>query len=561
LTGEASEAAGVAGLSFSWTPRKGLGCRGCLYEAGYTRGMTDTMGGGQGADLDGLLREVRHQTSGEATCNARRFLELLHRQTGVEAALVSAGGDRMEAATTAFPQQVLPALAPLFTRLSDGSLASAATEAEQLHVRCEALGPQEPRPVLVVADRAEPSPDTVALTAHTAGVLTLLLRAENGDRVLHSYQYKARQVRFAVLHALMAGGPLLARRMTAGAVPPLLEADRLRIHLLRCPPRDRDRISRLHQDPSGYHGSGLMVHCPVIKEHLICLIADGELPDGSAGSPHGLSDTLRRLVRDDPRCALGISGTHPLDATAAAYSEALHALAAARSAPDRVAHYHGRTPLAGILPRPAAHDWSDALLRPLESVPKVSADVTRLTLTLPRSGVARLLGLSRNTVAAHIGHAEKALGLDLTDVRTRAAVHLALAISGSPAGSPPVVRQPPPCLDELLRSEAAVAWARTVLRPLDIRHRRTLQAWIDANADASQAAGHLAISRNTVRAHLRTTESALGVDLLTTGTGIHDVVHALHISATVPTELRAHKTLKGEHRARWPRHVRPPNVT
>ncbi|WP_338597886.1 helix-turn-helix domain-containing protein [Saccharopolyspora sp. SCSIO 74807] len=89
----------------------------------------------------------------------------------------------------------------------------------------------------------------------------------------------------------------------------------------------------------------------------------------------------------------------------------------------------------------------------------------------------------------------------------------------------------PQALDELMRVEAAFAWAESLLRPLQARHRRTLQGWIDANADAQQAARRLNISRNTVRAHLLAAETALGLDLLTIGTGIHDVAHALDITA------------------------------
>ncbi|WP_406530700.1 helix-turn-helix domain-containing protein [Streptomyces sp. I8-5] len=90
--------------------------------------------------------------------------------------------------------------------------------------------------------------------------------------------------------------------------------------------------------------------------------------------------------------------------------------------------------------------------------------------------------------------------------------------------------QPPSTLDDLLRTERAAAWAAATLRPLQDRHRRTLQAWIDANTDAQQAACALGISRNTIRTHLRTAESVLGLDLLTAGTGIHDIVHMLHIA-------------------------------
>ncbi|WP_086886385.1 MULTISPECIES: helix-turn-helix domain-containing protein [Streptomyces violaceusniger group] len=62
----------------------------------------------------------------------------------------------------------------------------------------------------------------------------------------------------------------------------------------------------------------------------------------------------------------------------------------------------------------------------------------------------------------------------------------------------------------------------------------TLRAWIDANTDAQRTARHLGLSRNTVRAHLRAAEHLLSRDLLTTGSGIHDLVHALHITGLPP---------------------------
>ncbi|MEU7576265.1 helix-turn-helix domain-containing protein [Streptomyces sp. NPDC041068] len=494
--------------------------------------MGDAREQGQEARLDGLLREVRRQASCEDGPDVRRVLDWLHRQTGVHVAVVADAAGTVESATAGFPREVLRPLAPLLVRLSEGELASAATQSGALHVRCEAFGPCGPRPVLVVVGHAVPSPETLALTSHTGSVLALLRRAEDGDRIGRVYHDKARQLRFAVLHGLLAGGPLLARRMTTGAVPPLLEAEGLRIHLLRCPTADRDRIVQAHQDPSGYHGTSLMVHCPVFKEHLICLIAeDADGADHDGGRAHGLGETLLRLVHDNPRYALGVSGVQPLTAAAEAYSQAVHALAGAPATPGRVAFYHGRTPLAGVLPQQPALAWARAFLRPLDSISKASADVTRLAVNIPRSGVARLLGLSRNTVTAHLRRAERALGQDLADVRCRAAFQLALALSSTCAAMDADHCQLPPTLPDLLSIEAAAAWAQTVLRPIQPRQRRTLQAWIDANTDAQQAARRLDISRNTVRAHLRATEAALGRDLLTTGAGAYDVVHALDIAA------------------------------
>ncbi|AZM45737.1 PucR family transcriptional regulator [Streptomyces sp. WAC 06738] len=490
---------------------------------------------GDGTGLDGLLREVRRQVYRGHRPDTREVLDWLHRHTGVDFALVAEDGNTVESSTAGFPREILPALTPLLARMGVGQLAAAAAQADLWNVRCETVGVHDSRSVLVAADRSVLSSETTALISHTGTVIALLRRATDGERTWRGFQYKARQVRFGVLSALLAGEPLLARRMTTGAVPPLLEADRLRVHLLHCLPADRDRIVRAYQDPSGYHGPDLMVHCPVFKEHLICLIADdagagGGNGQGSGGRTGGLGPVLRRLVRDNPGYAMGVSGPHPLDATAEAYGQAAHALAAARTTSGRVILYQGQTPLNGVLPRRAALAWAHALLRPLDSLPKTTVTITRLLMSMPRAAVARLLDLSRNTVTAHIRRAERALGLDLADVRSRATVHLALALTGGCTTNEPDEPQTPPTLDDLLRTEPAAAWARTFLLPLQPLQRRTLHAWIDANTDGQQAARHLGISRNTVRAHLRTAEAHLRRDLLTAGAGIHDVVHALHIS-------------------------------
>lgn len=484
--------------------------------------------------LDRLLHETRRQIARDTGPDVQRILDWLHRQTGAHIALVLDGAGTVGLATTGFPREILPPLAPLLARVSGGRVAAAATEAGRLHVRCEALGADEARHVLVAAAESELSREESALISHAGSVVALLRRADDGERLRRGFQRKARQMRFAVFQTLLAGDEVLARRMTTGSVPPLLEADRLRIHLLHCPPADRDRISQAFQDHSGYHGRDLMVHCPAFKEHLICLVADrpGERDAaGSDGQAVDLGEELRRLVRDNPGYALGISGPHPLGATAAAYGQAAHALAAARTTPGNVVFYQGQTSLEGVLPRGPALAWARTVLRPLDSLPATTVEITRSLMSAPRAAVARLLGLSRNTVRAHIARAERALGLDLADARSRAVVNLALALTGAHAAPEPEDRQPSPTLDRLLRTERADVWARTFLRPLHDPQRRSLQAWIAANTDARQAAQDLGISRNTVRTHLRTAEARLARDLLTTGSGVHDVVLALRIGA------------------------------
>ncbi|WP_374112836.1 helix-turn-helix domain-containing protein [Streptomyces sp. MNU89] len=490
--------------------------------------------------LDELLRQLSSRARQDADLDPgpQTLIDWLGRQLGAEIALVDRGGT-VEASTARFPPAILDSLRPVLTRLSGGQLAAAASQVGAFHVRCEALGRDGPRPVLVVAGPLPLTREALALTSHVGAVIEVVRRARRADGLALRYQRAAARLRLAILAALMTGEPTLARRMTAGAVPPLLDAERLRVHLLRCPPADRGRIIDAHEDASGYHGRGLMVRCPVYDDHLICLLP----PDDDAGGADGSGSPaapLRALVRDNPHYALGISAAVPLPDTARAYDQAHHALAVACHTPERVADYHGRPPLAGLLPRPQALAWARAFLEPIRAAPRLTLDITSLALHFPRSGVARLLDVSRNTVTAHLGRVQDALGLDLQDPRSRAELALALAINDlpSPDGDPVAEPPPTPSVDGLLSTEAAVTWAQAFLQPLlsgtDRAVHRTLRAWVEAGADAQRTARDLGISRTTVRAHLRTAEQLLQRGLLTPGPGIHDLVHAFRIADRAP---------------------------
>jgi DNA-binding CsgD family transcriptional regulator len=273
----------------------------------------------------------------------------------------------------------------------------------------------------------------------------------------------------------------------------------------------------------------MLVHCPVYREHLICVIADDEDSRGALGR----GEPLQRLVADNPGFALGISATHPLEATAQAYDQARHALAVARNLPGRVASYRGESPLAQLLPRPEAVVWARTFLRPLATAPALTTEIVRLSLVTSRAGAAQVLGISRNTVASHLRRAERLLAVNLDDVHHRAALHLALAVD-VPGTSQPDDAEPPSTLVRLLGTSPAVTWAQSFLHPLQGKPRATLRAWIGANTDAQRTARLLGISRNTVRAHLRAAEGLLGRDLLNSGFGTHDVVHALSITEAPP---------------------------
>ncbi|MEU5976066.1 helix-turn-helix domain-containing protein [Streptomyces sp. NPDC047315] len=524
-------------------------------------GGADESGGTE--RLHELLRRVRRQQSDDADPDPRDLVEWLGTELGADVALVDGAGT-VEAAGAAFPRQLVRTLRPLLARLSNGALDTAVTdaptEAGVVQVRLEALGDRAPRPVLVVAGPDALSQEAALLASHTGGLMMLMRRANRADAASRAYHRKAGQVRLAVFMALMAGDPVLARRMTAGAVPDLLDAGWLRVQLLRCHPEDRDRIVRDLQDAAGYHGPALMVRCPVYHDHVICLIAEGtqEQPDGPAAA-------LRRLVEEHGHYALGVSDPHPLDGTADAYEQARHTLAVARRAPGRVAVSGGGVSLGRVLPTGPAVTWARDVLRPLGTVPKLTHEITRLSLSFPRSGVARLLGVSRNSVAAHLERAGQALDLDLGDVRSRATLALALSVpgygyaygygggeadargegdgrhgrgegdgSGKGDGARTPVTRPVPDLDDLLRTPTAAAWARTFLAPLpngprDLRG--TLGAWIDANTDARRASRDLGVGRNTVGDRLRTAGRLLHRDLLGTHSGVYDLVHAFTAEA------------------------------
>ncbi|MFF3952097.1 helix-turn-helix domain-containing protein [Streptomyces sp. NPDC001890] len=500
--------------------------------------MTDPMTRRPAERLDEFLSLVG-QTAWKPDADLRMIAEWLPRELGAEVAIVNGTMKTVELSTSGFSERVLEHLEPMLARLTTGRVASAAMDVGTAQVRLEAVGTELPRRVLVLVSPAPLTRRAAALASHTGGILAALHRARETDRRTRGYQQKAHQLRMGVLMALQAGDPLLARRMTIGAVPELLECDRLRVHILRCGKDDRERIDQAHQDPSGYHGDGLMVRCPVYDEHLVCLIADRDRDGSGAEATDGLAAVLRDLVADNPHYALGISGSHPLPATAEAYEQARHALAVASNTRGRVAGYHGQEPLERLLPRAGAIEWAGSVLGPLAALPELTTEITRLAMHFHRSGVARILNVSRNTVTAHLGRAQSALGLNLRDIRCRATLALALGVAAlHPEVGRTSAHADPPALEELLRTRPAAEWGRTFLAPLqDARYQpvhHTLRAWIDANADAQRAARRLGCSRTTVTAHLRTAERRLTRDLLSSGSGVHDLVHALSLAGDSP---------------------------
>ncbi|MFD0568918.1 helix-turn-helix domain-containing protein [Kitasatospora gansuensis] len=189
----------------------------------------------------------------------------------------------------------------------------------------------------------------------------------------------------------------------------------------------------------------------------------------------------------------------------------------------------------------AAAAWADALLRPLHTLPLSGRDqllgTLHLGLEFPATSAAKIIGISRNTVRARLDRAGELLGLDLTEVRGRALLHLALRMAGQADAAAPVR------LAEVLAAPPAVEWAGTLLDRLaaDGRElRRTLLGWLRANCGVDRTAAALELHPQTVRDHLRAAERLLQRQLLSGGGGVYEVALAFAALGALPLEQPVH---------------------
>jgi DNA-binding CsgD family transcriptional regulator len=428
-----------------------------------------------------------------------------------------------DAAGTPLAGRPVPADPALTADIATGRLASAALEDHGRHLRLVRVAlPRPARPaVLTVARTAPFDRPTADLVTHTAGVLELLLCAHETAAAGHRLERAVADLRLAILQLLMVEEIISARRVAAGLWPGLLDTDTARVHVAECRPDQRDRLTAACLDAT--EERALVVRCPARDGHVIVVT-----PDDSA------ADALRSLIAGRPGTFLGGSTRQSLARTAAAYGQAVSALAVARFRPERAAVYAERTHPERLMDPTALRAWTDALLRPLDGVAHhVRAELlatTRLGLEFTAVDTAKVLGVSRNTVRARMDRVETLLGADFSDAAARAAVHLALntqACLDSAADRPAAAGRAR--LGDLLSGPALRTWAHDLLARLDADGRdlrRTLCAWIAAGANAERAARRLGVHPQTVREHVRAAEPVLERQLLAGGGDLYEVVLA-----------------------------------
>ncbi|HET9382723.1 MAG TPA: helix-turn-helix domain-containing protein [Streptomyces sp.] len=411
----------------------------------------------------------------------------------------------------------------LVTGIVTGRIASAAWEDRGAHLRLVRVehGGAARAAVLAVSRRAPFDRRTSDIVTHTAQVVEILLRAHESTAAGHRLERATSDLRLAILQLLMVEDTVSARRVAAGLWPGLLDTDTACVYVVESCTEERDRLAAACLQTTG--DRALVVRCPAMDGHIIVVT-----------SSESVSGELRTLVARHPDTFLGGSARQRLANTAAAYGQAVSALAVARFRPDKTAVYAERTHPERLMDPVALRAWTHHVLRPLDALPHhTRAELlatTRLGLEFTAVSTARILGVSRNTVRARMERMEALLGTDFTDLTVRATVQLALntqiALTETAPGRPAADGAR---LDDLLASPAVRNWARDLLGKMDgdARNlRRTLRTWIAAGGNAERTAQALGVHAQTVREHVRSAEPVLEHQLLAGGGDLYEVVLA-----------------------------------
>ncbi|MFD5266493.1 helix-turn-helix domain-containing protein [Streptomyces sp. NPDC058335] len=424
----------------------------------------------------------------------------------------------------------------LVTDIVTGRLASASWQGDGRHLRLirVELPPPAAAGVLAVVRTAPFDRRAADIVTHTAAALELLLRAQRTAATGHRLARATSDLRLAILQLLMVEDTSAARRVAAGLWPGLLDTDTACVYVVESTPEERDRLAEACIEAT--REQSLVVRCPAVDAHVIVVT-----PRDTAGAD------LRDVCRRHPDTFLGGSARQSLAHTAAAYGQAVSALAVAHFRPDKTAVYAERTHPERLMDPAVLRAWATHLLRPLDTLAHhTRAELlatTRLGLEFTAVSAAKVLGVSRNTVRARMERVENLLAADFSDLAVRAAVHLALnteaGLTEDRIRAAAVAA--PARFGDLLTGPALRTWAHGLLARLDTDGRDlrgTLRAWIAAGGNAERAAQLLGVHAQTVREHVRGAEPVLERRLLAAGSDLYEVVLAhLATGALDPPDL------------------------
>lgn len=302
--------------------------------------------------------------------------------------------------------------------LAPGGPASAVTDAGTGHAVLHHL-PAEPHPSCLVAGRTTPfDADDRTVVGVAASLLTVLSSVTVPDG--------ARRVG-ALLTASALGDPgeevgdalasLLAREEDAGPAPAQgpEEDGAVAWRVLRC-----------------RRGTDASRETPPVVRALPLVAPDGE--DHRVVLPDGPRLAEVRAALGQAGWDVGVSAPHAWDSLAEAGRQAQRALARAVGTGREVdLGAPGGTGLDTLVPPGDARAYAQSLLGPLDAYDPATREVWRETLAawLAAHGrwdpAASALGVHRNTVRHRIASVARALGRDLDDAGTRAALWFALA--------------------------------------------------------------------------------------------------------------------------------------
>lgn len=484
-------------------------------EAGAPAGQPPPAASAAGGDADaGDLHLMQHAVVQPDGAGA--LLSWLARRAGGAAAVFAPDGALAKSSPPAFPPDVLKAAGPDIRRVASGQASSAAVSGPDWWAHVTGADGGRGGPAVMVTSRSPLPPGDRTAVVRAAGLVAVRWLADDRERAVT-------EIRRAVLSLLMAGQAEPARQLAARTGPAL--APVIRVAVVDGPPGDRDAAAAEIDRALG--GRAWIVHCPVYRRHLIVLVPDDGGPAGGARA----AGLLRGAC---PGLAIGVGGAVPLASADDGWTQACHALAAARHRPDLTAEYLAAGDLASVL-GPGARRWAGTLLEPLDRYEprgqdpggRELADTLRAWLDF-RGGATRFLQVHRNTLRPRLDRVSELLRADvLASVEVQAQLHLALQLRHLPV---PGWDGPSPGLEEVLAQDSAASWARMLLAPLAGGGGRvldTVRAWLEHETRADPAAAELGISARALHRRLARAEACLGRSLAGWPSARYDVWLAL----------------------------------